>query len=390
MTEDKIHKTTPRKKWGPLPILDYYILTQFLIPFSVLIIGFIMLFLIGDIFNDLQDFLRAQTTQSKFPIMVRYFTLLQPGNIRFILPISMLLACMYTMANFGKNMEVTAMRASGVSLLRCGGAIYFVGLIVTGVNFWFNEHLVPICQKEAEILKDKTTKGADYRSDLQNMLTYVSPDKKRTWLFKYFDAKGVQKAVMLKMFKEPETEIQERKLIWDIQAEEAVYIKGKGWEFRNAVLTPYSKDGFMPENPQKIPVLLKSMEELPETPQQIMNAVKPPEELPIWVIWGILKNTKDMAENCRNVYNTVFYQRIAFPWACFLAVFLGIPLAAKNERGGIFKSIILAVAVIIIYHISSEVFVILGKQGLLNAAVAGLTPTIAFIAYGWYNIVRQT
>lgn len=379
---------TVKRRWGVLPILDYYIFSQFMIPLSVLIIGFILLFVIGDIFNDLQDFLEADTDKSKIPIMLEYFTLKLPGNIRFILPISILLSCMYTMANFGKNMEVTAMRASGVSLWRCGGSIYIVALIITGINFWFNEQLVPVCESSAEILKDKTTRGEEYRSDLQNMLTYVSPSKKHTWLFKYFDEKGAQKNVLLKCYSISPSG-KERKLLYDIQASESRFVPGEGWVFSNATLTEYPSDIFIPQNPVHFDRLVKSVKELPETPSEILNAAKPPEDLPTWTIWNIVHSTKDMDAVCRAKYSTIFYYRIAFPWACLIAVFLGIPLAAKNERGGIFKSIIAAVVVIVVYQVSSEVFLVLGKQGYLYPVIAGLFPTSLFIVYGWYNIVKQ-
>ncbi|OGV35562.1 MAG: hypothetical protein A2020_07110 [Lentisphaerae bacterium GWF2_45_14] len=378
-----------KRKWGFLPILDYYVFSQFMIPLSVLIIGFILLFVIGDIFNDLQDFLESDTDRAKLPIMIEYFILLLPGNIRFILPISVLLSCMYTMANFGKNMEVTAMRASGISLLRCGGSIYVVALIITGINFWFNEQLVPVCESRAETLKDKTTRGDAYRSDLQNMLTYVSPNKKHTWLFKYFTEAGVQKEVMLKSYLLPESAMENRKLIYDIQAAESSFVPGEGWVFKDGTITLYTEDGFMPRNPEPFQRLVKGVDELPETPSEILNSARPPEDLPTWSIWQILHFTKDMDDICRYKYATIFFHRIAFPWSCLIAVFLGIPLAAKNERGGIFKSILSAVAVIIVYQMSSEVFLVLGKQGYLYPVVAGLFPTILFIAYGWYNIVKQ-
>lgn len=367
-----------RTGWCILPTLDGYVLREFMIPLSVLIMGFILLFVIGDIFNDLKDFLEKDSTAT-VQTMLKYFLLLMPGNIRFILPISVLLACMYTMANFGRHAEVTAMRASGISLLRCGGSIYMVGLIITGINFWFNERLVPDCERESVILK-KTATNPDFKYEYLNMLTYRSNDKQRTWLFKCFDVDGVQKEVILKKYRADNT------LDWDIQAKEAKFIPAKGWEFYDVELTPYDKKGFMPGSPKKFDVLKKSIEEIPDVPYEIMNAVKAPEDLPSWVILGILNKTKNMAQNCKNVYSTVFYSRMAFPWACFLAVFLGIPLAARNERGGIFKAIITAVAVIIIYQLVSHIFVILGKQGYLNSMLAGLAPTFAFIIYGWYNI----
>ena len=126
------------RRWFPLPKLDGYILREFLIKYSVLLLVFVILFILSDVYRDISDFLEAKAPWRSILLYLAYKL---PGNVRFILPITMLLGCMWTMATFGKNMEVTAMRASGVSLFRCGGAIFAVGLVVTGVNIYFNEAL---------------------------------------------------------------------------------------------------------------------------------------------------------------------------------------------------------------------------------------------------------
>ena len=77
-----------------------------------------------------------------------------------------------------------------------------------------------------------------------------------------------------------------------------------------------------------------------------------------------------MSERLRNVYTTLFYYRLAFPWACFLAVFLGIPIATKSERSGVMLSIISAVGMIIGYIICANLFLLLGKQGIFNPVFA--------------------
>ena len=142
MSKDKllVDKKIKHKKLGFQPILDLYILREFLLPLIVLILGFTTLFMIGDIFDDLSDFLDHKGTLTQ---IITYFTLKIPGNIRFILPISVLLSCMYTMVSLGKNHEITAMRASGVSVQRCSYSIYFIAIIVAGITCWFNESLVP-------------------------------------------------------------------------------------------------------------------------------------------------------------------------------------------------------------------------------------------------------
>ncbi|MDD5727179.1 MAG: LptF/LptG family permease [Victivallales bacterium] len=381
-TKHKIRKkdeVIPRSK-GLLPTLDLYILREFITYLSILLLVFITLFILGDVFNDLSDFLDQDASLKQ---IVYYLLLKLPGNIRFILPISILLACMWTMAMFGKHMEVTAMRSSGLSLFRCSGSIFVVGLIVTGINIWFNENLVPYTEREAEILKFYATNSGGTLPDAQKMLTFKSFDKRRTWLFKQFNLNKDQEDVVLKRFRGDKT------LDWEISAKIASFSPKTGWIFYNGAYTPYSHDGLMPKSTEYFKKLTRDQQEIPEKPENILNTVKNKNELPSWVIWRMVTNTKNMAPRCQAILMSVFYYRLAFPWACFLAVFLGIPLATKNERSGIMLSIVVAIAVIVIYIIVSQLFLILGKQGVMAPVFAGLLPTIAFLVYGWYTVIRN-
>ncbi len=375
------------RKSGIYPVLDKYILREFMIPFTLLILAFVILFVIGDIFNDLEDFLSSKRESATLANTIIYFLLKIPGNIRFILPITILLSCMYTMANFGKNMEITAMRSSGVSLMRCGGSIFLVGLIVTMVLFALNEKVVPATERKAFILLKLVSKGEDRIKRMYSMLSYRSPDKKRTWLFEYFSGSGDKKNLehqnVTVKFHRPDGMLN-----WDLHAEKARYTS-EGWLFTDVVTTQYSKDGLMPKSPVKHKDMLIPLKDIPETPKQITDSIKPPEELPSWSIFQLLRKTENMAQQCKDIYLTTLFYRLAFPWSCFLAVFLGIPLATKNERSGIFMAIITAVIVIVVYQITTHIFLILGKQGHMNPLIAGLSPTIAFIIYGWYNVARR-
>ena len=373
----------PARRFGLLPILDFYVLKEFLIPMAALILAFSILFLIADMFNDLGEFLEYHASLS---ITAHYFLMKMPGNIRFILPISVLLACMYTMANFGRFREVTAMRASGISLIRCGGSIYFCAFIVTLVIFWFNEALVPYTERETLVIYRRIS-NPDFSMEMK-MLQYRSSDKMRDWLFRNFNANGLQQEVILKSYFRGDD--GKKHIAWDIHAEEAKYNPNFGWEFKNVTKTPYSSKFFISGSSESIPLLKIPSEEIPETPEQIMNAVKPPEDLPSIAILDILNSNKDMAPSLRNIYSTILYYRLAFPWACFLGVFLGLPLAAKNERGGIFLSIAIAVGVVVGYQMLTQIFMVLGKQGVVWPIVGGLAPTVAFMVYGWFFVIRRS
>lgn len=361
------------RKWGMLPTLDMYILREFLIKLSILVLVFVILFILSDVFNDLDNFLEGKSPMSDF---FTYLLLKLPGNVRFVMPIAMLLGCMWTMAAFGKNLEVTAMRASGVSLFRCGGPILLVGFLMTMLNIYFNEALVPYTEREALVLKENTSN----RSLEQNMLTYRSPDNQRNWFFRSYVNGQKNNGVMLKKYRDGNS------LEWDLAAQKAEYKPGEGWLFHNVIYTPYSRDGLMQKRSIRHKTYFLPADQAPESDDDIVNAIKDEEELPTWVIWSLVKRNPDMAARMQNIYMTVFYYRLAFPWACFLAVFLGIPLATKNERSGNLLALIMAVIIIVIYIVIAQIFLVLGKQGLLPAPIAGLMPTIAFVAYGYCKV----
>lgn len=440
-------KRLPRR-WFPLWKLDGYILREFLIKYSVLMLVFVILFILSDVYNDISDFLERKVS---IRIIVFYLMCKLPGNVRFILPISMLLGCMWTMAAFGKNMEVTAMRASGVSLFRCGCPIFLVGLLVTGVNIYFNEAMIPASERKALEIYETFARGREVVQHV--LLAYRSPDDKdkkspvRHWLFKVYVSGNTQRDVAIKtvwldvkdsewskqvitqligepgtpgfndrvhlIFRDQADKVLRRSDPAEIRAEMNKLLQGRkldiyastveyvpetgGWIFRNGSFISYDRNDETPFEESRGTIahheslsfekLEFSAKAIPETPIDIVNSVKEKDDLPTLEIWRLLHRNQNMPDRVRAIYETVFYYRLAFPWACFLAVFLGIPLATKNERTGSMLAIISAIVVIVVYIVIAQVFLVLGKGGYVNPALAGLMPTIGFIIYGVWRIL---
>ena len=422
------------RRWFPLRTLDGYILREFLIKYSILMMIFVILFILSDVYRDISAFLEARAAAKD---ILKYLAYKLPGNIRFILPISMLLGCMWTMATFGKNMEITAMRASGVSLFRCGGPIFLMGLLVTFVNIYFNEGLVARTERQAELLFDQ---AADRRRTVQNLLAYSSTDRRRRWLFKTFSGGNKQENVTLKTFwtdrmidmligtpgtpeytaavknifvsdsgrilsmtPERQKEFIRRELLGrkvDIFASQTIHRKKNGsWTFRKGTFVSYdrndetrfaaSRGTSAMHKDLEFDEMKFSARDIPETPDDILNAIKEKDDLPTLVIWDTVKRNPNLPDRVKNIYMTVFYFRLAFPWACFLAVFLGIPLATKNERTGSLLAVITAVVLIVAYIVIAQIFQVLGKGGIIPPVIAGFAPTVAFIACGAWRLVND-
>ena len=427
------HSEKLKRRWFPLWRLDGYIFREFLIKYTILLLLFIVLFILNDIYRDISDFFDAKASWREIAL---FLICKIPGNIRFILPISMLLGCMWTMATFGKYLEITAMRASGVSLFRCGSSLLFAGLIVSMVNIYFNEELVPKTSSMAERIYDHS---ADRRRYSHSLLTFRSDDGNRRWLFQMFAGGTSFKNVTLKTTWTPATfdvitgtwgsqeceNILKQILgneryskIADLPAElrrervsklmngrkidftikQASYdYRNQRWHFSDGSFVSYdnndetrfkaSSGTTAMHGEIKFDNLIFDQRSIPENPEDIANSIKEKDDLSTAVIWKILKRNKEMPERARRIYQTVFFYRLAFPWASFLAVFLGIPLAAKNERTGSMLAIISAIILIVIYIVVAQFFLMLGKSGAINPIFAGLAPTIAFIVAGAWRLL---
>ena len=422
--------TIPRR-WFPLWVLDWYILREFLIKYCILMLVFVLLFLLSDVYNSISDFLEAEASMKE---IVLYLAAKLPGNVRFILPISMLLGCMWCMATFGKNLEITAMRASGVSLFRCGMPIFAAGLVVTSVNIYFNEFLVPRTEKTAERIY---AKAADSRDYVQNLLAYRSPDGRRHWLFKTFirgeaqsdvtlrtfwdkyliaqfigapgtpffpervrrvmpsraeailslDPKG-QKEALFRALNGRKVDIFARKTDFDSKRRKWIFLDGHfvSYDRKDEHDTSASRGTSAVHPEEKYARAVFTSRQIPERPDDIANAVREKDDLSTAVILDLVRRNPNMPERVRKIYMTLFYYRISFPWACLIAVFLGIPLATKNERTGSLLAVISAVVIIVAYIVVAQVFLIFGKAGLCPPFIAGTLPTLCFIAFGVWRV----
>ena len=245
--------------------LDRYLARTILRPMIGALIAFLTMAVIIDLFERLDTFIDHEVA---FPVIVQYYVATLPFLFNIILPVSTLIAVLFSLGGLARRNELIAMTASGVSLYRILVPVLGVGLLASVVGLWFSTDLVPRGNDLSTEIYDHEIKGRPHRSETQRRdMNYLGADG-RFFLARKFDGdRGSMEEVVVQQF-------ANGTLVYRLDAERASYEDGR-WVFRNGYLRRFRPDG--PPEVERFDE--RAFPELPETPRDFLRIVKDPEEM---------------------------------------------------------------------------------------------------------------
>ena len=141
-------------------LLDRYLLRELLVPLAYCLAGFLVFFIAFDLISKIDRFQEAHLL---FRDVVEYYIVTVPEMLaEQVIPVSLLLACLYALTNHTRHNELTAIRAAGVSLWRLSLPYLGVGAFCGLTVFALNELWVPkAADKSKDILQRRTNPDHD-------------------------------------------------------------------------------------------------------------------------------------------------------------------------------------------------------------------------------------
>ncbi len=118
-----------------MKILTKYLLQSLFLPLLYCLLGFTLIFVIDDLFDNFSDFLETGIRPLE---ILYYYALILPPLFVLILPPCLLLAMLYSLSRLTRHSEITAMRAGGVSIYRIVMPFIGVGLLATVFSAFLN------------------------------------------------------------------------------------------------------------------------------------------------------------------------------------------------------------------------------------------------------------
>lgn len=368
-------------------LLDRYLLRELLIPFGYCLCGFLIFWDSFDLLYELANFQQRKLTAVE---VLTYYGIKTPEILITILPISFLLALLYTLTHLARHHEITAIRAAGVGLFRLALPYLLVGFLLSLGVFAMNELWVPQSVDAADNLlaRHQAGKARSGPREIEENVTFYNSGERRYW---HIETYNVTTGEMIRP-----------KVVWlhpdgsreDIIALGASYIDGV-WIFTNLHTVVYS--GTPGTVPTQRPWDTLAMAVFKETPEQIRSEIK------------IAKLTNPKAQrraqlSIREVLeyrrlhpgdrsraaliDTKLHGRLAAPWTSFVVVLIALPFGAASGRRNVLAGVASSIFICFAYFVLQQAALALGTGGRVLPWVAAWAPNAFFGITGFILTLR--
>jgi LPS export ABC transporter permease LptG len=363
-------------------ILDRYVLQKFLLPFVYCFLGFIAIWFIFDLSDNLPDFLQGKVG---FDVLLEYYKSQIPEIIVISLPVGALLALLYSLTAMSRSNEIISMLGAGVSVSRFLVPLIGVGLALTAITAYFNYESAPHAAMVKKRMLRDIKRGKTTEVGLTGHL-YRNREDLRTWFSRkvYADSKRLTDVQIIQ-------QDVEGNIVKQWYARDAYHNDiTQSWNLHRARYVEIGADGIISKSEMQDEIEISGWR---ETPWRIASSVMNPDYLSVPELKDYLVFNRDFPEVRLAPYRTQLQYRWALPWICLLVVFIAAPLGIVYSRRGILGSVATAIALFFSLVFFSSLFVALGKGNRISPEVATWGPLAVYFLIGlgllWFRSTNR-
>ncbi|HUC29673.1 MAG TPA: LPS export ABC transporter permease LptF [Candidatus Acidoferrum sp.] len=357
-------------------LIDDYVLRDFFVYLGIILSTFLVLVLVFTLFELLGDILRNQVPPG---VVAEYLLNVTPYLLYNVAPLVMLLAVLVTFGLMQRSNEITAIKATGVSIYRIVTPVIIAAAVLATALFFADQFYLPHTNKRQEALHNQI-KGKPPQ-------TYLRPDRK--WIF------GKNNDIYYYQFFDPDRDQFGNLTVFQLdRAKFAItrrvhadrahwadnlnrWIYEQGWErsLNVSAIANYH------------PFEVATFPEFPENPSYFKKEVKQYTEM----------NYEELRRYIRDLQQSGFdvvrlrvqlHKKLSYPLITLIMAVLAIPFSVATGKKGAITGVAVAVGIAVVYTVVSRLFEAMGDLSQLPPALAAWSPDLIFILLGGYLILK--
>src|SRR5438067_2936252 len=378
-TEDAFHKAVTRRRVfsARFPmLLDDYVLRDFFVYLLMILAAFVVLLLVFTVFELLGDILRNHVS---LLTVGEYLLNVTPFFLYNITHLSILLAVLITFGLMQRSNEMTAIKATGISIYRVIVPVLLASCVFAVGLFFFDQFYLPRANKRQDALRNQI-KGKPPQ-------TYLNPDRKwifgqnyKIYFYQLFDSDRNQFGNLSAFQFDPATFQLTRRIYADrAHWEERLqrWVCTQGWErsLRGSAIQDFHTFD------------VATFAAISEPPYYFKKEVRQSSEM----------NYEELRRYIRDLQQSGFdvvrlrvqlYEKFAFPLITLVMAVLAVPFSLSTGKRGALAGVAAAVGIAVIYTTVFRLFESMGNVSQLPPILAAWAPDLIFGLAGGYLILK--
>ena len=352
---------------------------------SFVLVGFLALFLFFDVVDELQNLASLASQGYKLHHALLFVALKTPSHIYELLPISVLIGCIFVMARLAQSSEFTILRTGGLAPLKALGTLLQLGLVFVLMTFLIGDYAAPWADRQGVLIK------ARFQGNLTVGRTGAWLKERQDDLHfavnvRSFDGIGHMQNIRIHEFNEagqllaitsaPQAEIGEGE--WLLQMADVKSIQTN----KATQALQYRSDQ---HDRWAWPTGISA--------DMVAAAVLSPDRMRTWELFNYMQHLSSNNQNAQR-YEIEFWRKVFYPLSCLVMLVMALPFAFLHFRSGqiaghVFGGVLAGISFALLNNLFSFAGNLQNWQPWLTAEAPSLIYSAISLLGFWWMVLRQ-
>ena len=335
-------------------ILPKYIGKRFagILLFSLL--GAVVIFLVLDLVQSLDQFIDKGVPRKT---IIQYYLYYVPYIIVLVLPVTALVATVFSIGSLARRNEIIAMKSLGYSLYQMMKTLMLLGFGISLFSFIMSEGVMIHTNRLKQNIEDTyLNPGRQIRTSYLRDLEIKEPPDTFITIDRYIIKKKTAYRVEIKRH-------HENRLIYRLDSD-SMYWNGTHWEI------PGGRERFFMEEAERMEDIHQPrMLDFKFSPKELLLTQKQPTEMSFnelkWFVNRVVQSGGEV-----QLWKTELYLRISYPISSMIIILLSVPFAYNRRKRNMAIGFGISLGICFFYFGVMKVCQTLGENGSIPPVVA--------------------